>query len=595
VGAGRDRAQLSALIVLIGAAVAEEVQLNLERFRLSGQSSSVKRSLGGLASRGGLLAWIFAAACGSGESDAPAAGSDRARETPGHAGSVAEVSGVGGSASEGHNQRPSAPGEAGKAEVSNDAGATGDAGDSAVNASGGSAGSGSVGGSGSAGGSGARGGATGSAGEGGADAGSSGETHAGGASDGGAGSADVDSYRDGFHVTVIRASDVKPSAPGTVGIVTFSAEVSALVTAHIEFGLDTSYGMTAPVDLDAPEHRTLLLGMKPSRLYHLSIVVSDGNFTYRSADRTLVTGPATTLVPYAGFTVVDEARRERGFLQLSYWYQKGSNVPFIVDADGEIVWWYESSMLGVSHAVLSATGKNLWLVGPGIVGTPLRRISMDTLEEQIYPGTFGSHDLTAVTGETMAFIDYGETDCDSVFEIEPSGVTREVFESEGVLDPKVCHGNAIRYSAKQDTYTYSDRYEDILGLSRAGEVLWRLSERVPGGRAAWGGSQHGHQLLDSSLLVFANRGMNETASAAIEYDFLGNEIARFQSGHYTLHMGDAQRLPGGNTLVNFSNESVIQEFAPDGSVVLEIDAGGSNLGYSTWLPSLYGPPPVSTP
>ncbi len=541
-------------------------------------------------SRGGFVACLFAFACGgSGKGDAPAAGSDRAGEIPGHAGSPDEGTGVGGSTSEGHTERPGAAGDTGNAGVSDDAGATSDAGGSAVDASGGRAGSGSVPGSG------AGGGATGSAGEGGADGGASGETSAGGAGDGGAGGSGGEDNGDGFQVTVIRASDVKPSAPGTVGIVTFSADVPALIAAHIEFGLDTSYGMTAPVDLDAPDHRTLLLGMKPSRLYHFSIVVSDGDFTYRSADRTLFTGPATTLVPYAGFRVLDEERRERGFIQMSYWFQKGSNVPFIVDADGEIVWWYESSMTGVSHAVMSATGKNLWLVGPGIFGTPIRRISLDTLEEQIYPGTFGSHDITAVTGETMAFIDYGEADCDSVFEIEPSGVTREVFESEGVLDPSVCHGNAIRYSAKHDTYTYSDRFEDILGLSRAGDVLWRLSERVPGGIAAWGGAQHGHQLLDESLLVFANRGMSSEASAAIEYDFLGNEVGRFQSGHYSWHMGDAQRLPGGNTLVNFSNESVIQEFAPDGSLVLEIDGGGSNLGYSMWRPSLYGPPPARTP
>ena len=35
----------------------------------------------------------------------------------------------------------------------------------------------------------------------------------------------------------------------TVGIVTFSTTASSPTEAHIDFGLDTSYGMTAPVDL----------------------------------------------------------------------------------------------------------------------------------------------------------------------------------------------------------------------------------------------------------------------------------------------------------------------------------------------------------
>jgi hypothetical protein len=266
-------------------------------------------------------------------------------------------------------------------------------------------------------------------------------------------------------------------------------------------------------------------------------------------------------------------------------------VPFIADADGEIVWWYESDMPGISHAVLSATGKNLWLVGSGIVGSPVRRLSLDTLDEQIYADTFGSHDITAVTGETMAYLDYGESDCDSVVEIDPSGLKREVFESEGFFDPKVCHANALRYSATRDTFTFSDRYEDILVLSRAGDLLWRLSELVPGGNAAWGGAQHGHRLLADSFLIFANAGMSKTASAAIEFDLAGHELRRFQTGHFSLHMGDVQRLPGGNTLVTFSNESLVQEFDPDGNVVLELQGDGRNLGYATWRQSLYGPPP----
>jgi hypothetical protein len=396
-----------------------------------------------------------------------------------------------------------------------------------------------------------------------------------------------------FVVSVTRASDLEPSAPGTVGILTFAVPLSSLREASVEFGLDTKYGLSAPVDLDAPGHRTLLLGMKPTRTYHLRVVVSDGYLTYRSRDYTFETGPAPTSLPFAGITVASEAWRERGFIVTSYLTGPGKTIPFIIDADGEIVWWREVSVQGVARAAMSATGKNLWAIRSGSEGGPLVRVGMDGLEAQQYDGTVGSHDITPVTDETMAFLEHGEADCDSVFEIDPSGATREIFESQGVVGAR-CHANAIRYSATEDIYTYSDRLEDLLGLSRSGEVLWRLSERVPGGHATWGGAQHGHHLLDSSLVIFANDGVSATVSAAIEYDFGGRELRRFQSGYYSGIMGDVQRLPQGNTLVTFSAASIIQEFTHNGEIVVELDGGGPALGYATWRPTLYGPPPTIT-
>jgi hypothetical protein len=522
-------------------------------------------------------AWLVAAACS--EADEP-------RDEPGAAGDSGGEGGDGGDAPEaGRPAQGGAP-----------AGAAGD--------EAGGAGAGAAAHGGTRAGSGAHSGEAGDA-AGGAEAGGPGNATGGSArgGDGGtagsgrggrssAGAANGAALR--FDVDVLRASDVQPTAPGTVGIVTFSTNVANMVAARIDFGLDQSYGTTVPVDLTSAGYRTLLLGMKPSRTYHFKITVSNGTREYESVDYRLETGPAPVIAPYAGLTVLDAARRERGFILLSYRERDSREVPFIIDADGEIVWWFFSSSPGVGRAVMSEDAKNLWLVPPGNSGAPLTRVSMDTLDSEVYPATMGSHDITAVTGDKMAFIEYGEDDCDSVWEIDPSGVTVERFESEGVIDARTCHGNAIRYSRTEDLYTYSDRFNGILALDRSGAVRWQLSDFVPGGNDTWGGAQHGHHLLDASILIFANEGMARGISAAIEYDFEGNELRRFQSGLYTAHMGDAQRLPGGNTLLTFSNASIVQEFDTDGSVVLEVDGGGAPLGYSMWRDSLYGPSPDST-
>ena len=394
---------------------------------------------------------------------------------------------------------------------------------------------------------------------------------------------------DAFDVSYELASDVDAAAPGTVGIVTFTVNVD-VSDARIEFGLDTTYGMVAPVDLEQEPIRTLLLGMKPESSYHFRIVASDGVTEYTSDDYVIETGPATTAVRVSSFNVADVARHERGFIVTSYWQGNGSRVAFILDADGEIVWWYDSGMNGIARAAMSADGQNMWMITPDLQGAPLRRVSMDTLDAQTYSNTTGSHDITPVSGTRMAYLDYGESDCNSIFEIDPGGTTTEVFESSDVISGGGCHGNAVRYSQHEDVYTFSDVNQDVFVVNRSGSVEWRLSEITSNGNQSWGGTQHGHQLLDSSILVFANRAAGN-ASAAIEYTLDGQELLRYEGGYSSANLGDVQRLPGGNTLVTFSNDSVIQEIDSSGDVVLEIDGGGSFFGYALWRETLYGPPP----
>jgi len=145
------------------------------------------------------------------------------------------------------------------------------------------------------------------------------------------------------------------------------------------------------------------------------------------------------LIRLSDFNVIDESARERGFIVTSYWRGTGSAVPFIIDADGEIVWWYQSGVDGIARARMSADGKNMWMImADPMRGGPLERVTMDTLNGQAYSNTVGSHDLTAVSGETMAYLDYGESDCDSIFEIDSSGNTVEVFESADFVTARGC-------------------------------------------------------------------------------------------------------------------------------------------------------------
>ena len=411
----------------------------------------------------------------------------------------------------------------------------------------------------------------------------------GSVSDGAGGSGEV-TISDAFVVEVVLASEVDSQAPTTVGIVTWSLPGETVTDARLEFGLDATYGMVAPVDVAAEDFRTLLLGMKPMKEYHFRVVATTAAGSLASQDFTVTTGADNSGIELSSFDIQVAANREPGFIVTSFWRGDTSSVIFVLDQDGEIVWWYDTGMDGVARARMSEDGQTMWMIEPNNQGAALARVSMDTLDAESFPEIIGSHDLTPVSGSTMAFLEYGESDCNSIFEIDPLGVTKEVWDSEERASA-MCHGNALRYSQKEDVYTYSDVSTDIWIISRSGEFQWSLADKVEGGVASWGGTNHGHHLLDDSLILFANRGGGNMLSTVVEYDLEGNELFEYDGGEFSANLGDVQRLPGGNTLVTYSNNGVIHEITPDKQLVLEITTAGQSFGYALWRESLYGAPP----
>jgi hypothetical protein len=506
-------------------------------------------------------------------------------ETPPNGGGSGGGAGMGGSAGS------STQGKAGAA--GNGSGTGGTAGSAGNGVSGGATSSGGAGASGGSPVGGAGSTATGGSGAG-TEAGSAGSAPVGGsagtsaAGSGGSGAVGTAS----FTIDVELASQVESKAPSTVGIVTWSVDAPGITSARIDFGLDTTYGMTAPVDLAETDYRTLLLGMKPEQTYHFRVVASDGTTTFTSDDQTVMTGEGPGINLLSSFTLSDPSALPKGFFITSFWRNGTTDTPFIFDTDGDIVWWYTSPQptSGISRAALSADGKSIWIVNETLQGAPLQRVGIDGLSAQTYMNTDASHDITAVSGETMAYLDYGESDCDSIFEIDNAGTTREIFESTDVTGTpgslSSCHSNAVRYSKAEDVYTFSDHRQDVAVLSRTGELLWKLTDVVAGGIDSWGGSQHGHQLLENGLIIYANDAAGMGSSQAIEFGLDGSVIKEFMSRGAATNFGDVQRLPNGSTIITYSTSSLIQVVNANDAVVLEVRGQGS-FGYTEFRESLY--------
>jgi hypothetical protein len=274
---------------------------------------------------------------------------------------------------------------------------------------------------------------------------------------------------------------------------------------------------------------------------------------------------------------------------------------FILDADGDYVWWFSSG--NVSRAALSYSGQHIWFLttNQGGGSPNVRRIAIDGTGLEMHT-EFGDahHDLVVLPDDSVGFMQYYMNGRDRLMERAPDGMVRQI------VDIPMAHGgttnnhaNSIQYYAPDDSYTLSDLDQNCyVKVSRQGEVAWVLggdTSDFTGPGATWT-REHGHHLRAPHRLLFINNGSQGANSvirevtldltamtAANTWQYDGNE------GSNTL--GDAQRLWNGNTLATYSNAGTMHEVSPTGTLLqtISFDVGGG-VGYMSKRQSLYGPP-----
>jgi hypothetical protein len=413
----------------------------------------------------------------------------------------------------------------------------------------------------------------------------------------------------------------------TVGIVTWSTTLASPTEAHIDFGLDTSYGMTAPVDLTQADNRTLLLGMKPLRTYHFQISATDGYGTCTSGDNTIATGAQPNGMQNPTITTNDASALYGGFLVTGqYSLTLGNGAPaFILDKDGTYVWWYTVPGSDATGVTMSYDGNYIWINSADVPSNTahVHRVSMDGLIDEDHSEEFAglSHQLTVLPDETVAFYTYGTNMCDDIKLRAPDGtITTLVNAKTAHGGSGACHVNAIFYSSLDDTLVFSDLDNNCLTkITRTGATVWVLNGGVTGGPVSsfsdgaiiWFGGEHGFHILGlDDFVIFNNNSLRPAGSSTMWGDAIGD-----QSGSQAIEvkldlsamtatetwsykgtglnddvLGDAQRLPNGNTMVDFATKGTIREVDADGNLLQEIKTQ-TNFGYIQKRATLYGPPP----
>jgi hypothetical protein len=404
----------------------------------------------------------------------------------------------------------------------------------------------------------------------------------------------------------------------TVGIVTFDSDLPNLQSAEINFGLDTNYGLSAPVDLNEAGHRTLLLGMAQNRTYHFRVLVTDGRSVCYGEDRTIATGALNSAALAETFTSEDAAP---GFVVTA---RDGEAV--IYDRNGELVWAFP--MPNVVSTQMSWDGKFMFGRDPGPFDLGwdglFFRVGMDGSDPRELDAPGGDHhDFAAIPGGIAYLAKTNEGECDKVYEASneitdgvPIFDTWSIYQyfpdAGSVEGTEICHANRIHYSLEKARYSVSDRNKDAIAVfERSGTPIFSIgkaptgdwTEHVEAEGAGPGGDwhvQHGHHFYaDDKFVVFSNESMG--GAAVLHYTLHGDTALldwKYDGAGESRILGDVQHLPNGNFLVTANLSGTMIEVGPDGQTEVARHVLGGPSGplygftYATHRPTLYGPPPA---
>ena len=145
------------------------------------------------------------------------------------------------------------------------------------------------------------------------------------------------------------------------------------------------------------------------------------------------------------------------------------------------------------------------------------------------------------------------------------------------------HTNSLIFHDDTEEWTINMRQWDAtLRLNPDGSLKWMVGGPLDGFTRTEGTrwQRHGHMsdAWSDRLLIFdnGNHGDDPIVSRAVEYrvDEAAGTLEQVWSfdhpdGGYVTHLGDARRLPGGNTMVSWSPDGILTEVTPEGDIVWE--------------------------
>lgn len=401
-----------------------------------------------------------------------------------------------------------------------------------------------------------------------------------------------------------------------------SWEQLAPATVWVEYEVDPGEWRTTPAqDVGAGEMSQVLLGIP----YEHSVTFRVANDFGQGAVYSESFEDNTHLIPDdlpLPTTVEGDAAGwdpEMNYVFMSLGKDGGRYHTFVIDRQGRVVWARKNPANTVSlHPRISHDGTQLlvdestfWSLFDGGEASVVRRMYIDgtVVDAVSTPGLH--HPFTDLPDGSLAWAAMDGLD-EIIYHLDTDGTLNEVFRCQEYIRSKgsqrYCGSNTLWYDASTDHFLYSlYSIETMIEVDRStGEVV-RHFGHLDGG---WSFSpeesifwwQHGGYYTEAGTLLVSSRGEdNDTETVIREYALREDtqtleEIWSFGEGEgiYGDVMGEAHRLPGGNTLHNMGSAVQLREVTPDGQVVWDIVWEEQTMGRSTPVEDLYDLLPQSS-
>jgi len=369
------------------------------------------------------------------------------------------------------------------------------------------------------------------------------------------------------------------------------------------------------------------------------VTVPDGGEPLVSDEHQVELALPPALLPSLTLSDVDQARMQPGGFVLTSYLQPENSWVVILDRDGDHVWFQESAAgLSVPTAKPGRDGQTILYTQndrkqvADLAGTV--RVDLDGEVISVTRNLMGHHDFVELPDGSIAWLSLelrdvtvDQTDFlvagDLILEA-PEGIEEGVEPAiifnffDDYFDPWVTcthflddaygtggkdwsHCNSLMYDEADDTYLVMCRnFDNLIKIDRSnGEILWEIGgvhatvELPP--EDAW---HHGHMshLWDGGMVIFDNGyHLDPPHSRIAEYTFdidAGSAELVWDywdpEGRFIPLLGDARRLPGGNTLACWTSAGMMTELTPDGDVVWRLEGAiGTGMGRITWIEDIY--------
>ncbi len=391
----------------------------------------------------------------------------------------------------------------------------------------------------------------------------------------------------------------------------------AWVEARFEDG-DWEASPTRP--LEAGEQTQLLLGIPYAVQAEIRVAFDAGQGTEYSGTVTAQTDPLPDGLPHAAVLSSDASRWDDSlrYLLTSIDSREDATNPdatwtIILDRQGRTVWALATPVERVTmYPRVGADGTHLlidydsfWAIFDGGVASQLARVELDGTERERIDTSGLHHSFVELPDGTVLW--GAMTSMTEDLERKAPGQEKETIWScygfhQQVGSFDACSANTLSYDLATDSLLFSFFTTDtVVEIDATSGETKRWFGHLEG---SWSFDpadsafywQHGAVYTDAGTLLLSTADASpgtETLVREYELDEQSETLRQVWSfgqgeGVYGDQLGEAWRLPDGNTLHNMGTAQRLREITPDGDVVWDLSwTRGSFIGRSEPIEDLY--------